>query len=334
MNNLAPQLEILHSQANRLEMLPAPQLLEMLQLIAPYSLMIVIGFLLARHTKINQRLVAQALVYFFTPAVIGFGILKSPLKDSDLLLPLIFFMLCLLFALCARAYLKNKISAEDRAVLAYGSGSGNTGYFGLPMTIAVLGPEHLGTAILCAFGFTFFENTIGYYIISRGKFTPLQSFKRLFKLPSFYAFHISIILNYFGGVTVSPESPIGLTLDALRVIYSILGMMMLGFGIASIRGVAANWLQVRYAIFNKFVLWPTTVGALIFIDAQYIHLLGPSHHAVMLLMSLVPYPANSIAFSMELRLPTAQISLVLLITTLMSFFLIPAIFGVLASLFS
>lgn len=295
--------------------------------LAPYYLMIVVGFIVARQTRLDQRLVARALIYFFTPSVIGFGILKTPLTTSHLVLPLLFFILCALISFASHFFLHNKISNEERAVLSYANGSGNTGYFGLPMTIAVLGPEYLGEAILCAFGFTFCENTVGYYFLSRGHFTPRKSIERLLKLPSFYAFNVSIALNYFGGFYLEPQSTAVQVLDGLRVIYSILGMMMLGFGMASIRGIKIDWFQTRFALATKFIIWPALVGLIIFLDSKFLQIFSMKQHAVMLLMSLVPYPANSIAFALDLKLPIKQISFILLLTTLGAFVLIPLVIG-------
>ncbi len=289
--------------------------------------MIAVGFYLSRFSWVKPRRVAQLLVYFLTPSVIGMGLLRMPLTTNHLFLPLIFFILCTGVSVAVFFILKDRLPNEERSVLAYACGSGNTGYFGLPMAVAVLGQDSLALAILCAFGFTFCENTVGYYLLSRGQFSPMHSLRRLLRMPSFYAFNLAIILNYFVGFTLAADSSWLTLLGGLRVVYSVLGMMMIGFGLSALKNIAIEWQQVGFAFFVKFLVWPALVAIVIVFDMNFGGVLTAPERAIMVLMSLVPFPANSVAFSLDLHLPVAQVSMILLLTTIAASILIPIVFA-------
>lgn len=295
--------------------------------ISPYYLVILFGFLVGRYTRMSQRWLARFLVYILAPAVIALGILKTRLSFSDLALPALFFCLCSVVSLSIFRLTRQMLTREDRAVISYSCGSGNTGYFGFPLVVAMLGIENLGLAVLCAFGFIFYENTVGYYLLARGKYSPFKSLVRLLKLPSFYAFVSAVSLNLFLDFNFVGHSVALQILDITRFFYSIIGMMIIGFGLSQIKELKIDRFQTTLAFVNKFVIWPLLVFALTFLDRLFFQAFSTPQKMVMILMSLVPFPANSVAFALDLGLPIQKVAAIVFLTTLFALFYIPLVVG-------
>ncbi len=70
-------------------------------------------------------------------------------------------------------FLENPLSN----ILAFATGSGNTGYFGIPVGIALFGEKVLPVFIIAGFGFILFENSLGFFLYS--SWDPLEIGKLL-----------------------------------------------------------------------------------------------------------------------------------------------------------
>src|SRR5690606_32816096 len=98
-----------------------------------------------------------------------------------------------------------------------------------------------------------FENSVGFYLAARGRFSVVDCLKKVAKLPSLYAFFVAAALNLSGFGIPAVFQPL---FDNLRGAYSVLGMMLIGMSILSFRGLAGNLRYTSLAFFGKFVVWP------------------------------------------------------------------------------
>ena len=119
--------------------------------------------------------------------------------------------------------------------------------------LLLFGEQGLALYIVCMLGTTLFENSVGFYLAARGKYSIRDALVRVARLPSVYAFAAAVALN-LSGVSI-PGAFVPL-FDNLRGAYSILGMMIIGMGILSFRGLAGNPVFTGLAFFGKFVSWP------------------------------------------------------------------------------
>src|SRR5262249_39073851 len=141
---------------------------------------------------------AKIMFYLVNPIIIFNGVMNVTLNSSVLSLPILTFILssglCLIFFKMTKGLWHD----SSRNLIAFSAGSGNTGYFGLPLALLLFNDEGEGIYILALLGITMYENSVGYYFIAHGTTTPAECFKKLLKLPGIYAFFGALVLNATG----------------------------------------------------------------------------------------------------------------------------------------
>ncbi|MBY0370020.1 AEC family transporter, partial [bacterium] len=105
--------------------------------IFPLYLVVGSGVIAARRLSLSAETVGSILIYAISPAVIFFTILGMPLTPARLTLPLLFFCICCVCGLSARAVASGILDRAGASILGFAAGSGNSGYFGLPLTLAL-----------------------------------------------------------------------------------------------------------------------------------------------------------------------------------------------------
>ena len=104
----------------------------------PLYLMILLGYIVAKRLKAQKETIAKLLIYIIAPVVIFYGTYTVPINFANLSLPILFFALCCLIALLFLAigtFVFKKDSTKN--ILAFTAGTGNTGYFGLPVVLTL-----------------------------------------------------------------------------------------------------------------------------------------------------------------------------------------------------
>ena len=210
--------------------------------------------------------------------------------------------------------------------MAFACGSGNTGYFGLPVALFLFGEASVPTAIIAGFGMVLFENTLGFFVTARGHHTAKESLIRVLKLPTLYAFTLAIILNFLGFRLQKPWTDLALN---FRGAYAILGMMLIGLGVATLTTFKVNLRFSALSFFFKFLIGPTLIYSLIFLDRSMFHIFSENIHSIAMLMAIVPLPANAVAIATELNTEPETVGMTVLLSTLFGLVYIPVVVGVL-----
>ena len=295
-----------------------------LKLIFLYFL-IFLGYVAGRWLRVEKESVARLLIYLIVPMVFFTSILNMNLHPSLLLLPILFYALACTIALCMIKFSKFFCVPPATHILAFATGSGNIGYFGFPLVVAVMGEEYLGVAALIAIGFILFENSLGFYLTARGRHTVSKSLKKVATLPTVYAFLLAVVLRFLGYGLPSFAKEFALN---LRGAYSILGMMMIGIAISHIRKPKLNFRFLCLSFFGKFMLWPLLISLLIWGDQKWFQIFSPDIHRMMFLMSIVPLPGNSVAVATELNTEPEQTAIAVLLSTVFAFGYIPLMLAI------
>lgn len=199
--------------------------------IIPLYLLIALGFVAGRYLKVSKETIAKLLIYIIAPAVIFNSVFTTPIAANVLALPVLFFALCSIMCLFTYSISKHIWTDATKNILSFTAGTGNTGYFGLPVAIALFGTDIAGLIIISTLGFVLYENSLGFFITARGHHTVNESINRLLKLPTIYAFAIALILNLFGIKFGQAYTDFA---SLFRGAYTILGMMLIGLGLAGI----------------------------------------------------------------------------------------------------
>lgn len=290
--------------------------------IIPLYILIALGFVAGRYLKASKETVARLLIYIIAPAVIFNSVFMTPIAANVLSLPVLFFVLCCVMCLITFAISKHIWSDATKNILAFTAGTGNTGYFGLPVAIALFGTDIAGLVVISTLGFVLYENSLGFFITARGHHTVRESILRVVKLPTIYAFAIALILNLLG-VKLGQIYTDFATL--FRGAYTVLGMMLIGLGLSSITNFKFDFKFVSASFIAKFVVWPIIIFSIIALDKAFFGFFTEQIHKVMMLMSIVPLAANTVAYATELNAHPGKASFAVLLSTLFALVYIPLI---------
>ena len=291
--------------------------------ISPLYLNIAIGYILTRYFRVKRNFIATLLIYILGPIVIFFATLSIEINPQLLFLPLFVFFFGSLIAFYILKRYKKDWNDASINTLSFTCGTGNTGYFGIPLSMILLSPESANIFIFATLGSLLYENTTGFYVTAKGNFTARQSIIKVIKLPLLYAFIAGLSLNILGFRTPDFVIPY---FEMFKWTYGILGMMMLGMGMKGFdlkADVDIKYLKVAY--FYKFIFWPVVMLFIIYLDKNLIGFLNEEIYKVLFLFSLVPLAGNTVTLAVLLNARAEKASFTDLLSTLISVIYIPII---------
>lgn len=290
------------------------------QEILPLIFIIFTGIILKRFTEINSVLISTILIFIATPCIIFLGAYHLELSAGLILLPFFIFSIGIIFSLAYERLTHKWWEDGTHRLLAIAVGTSNTGYFGVPVTIAILGEQALPAAIMFAFGQILFVNTFGYYMAARHQHSISDAKKKLLTLPILYALLLGLGINYFN---IELHSTINSTIVILSELYVPLGMILIGVMLASLKSFKLDAKYILSITLNKFLIWPLATIAVIFLDKNLFPLLSTEVYSVMLLQSVAPSGANMAAFSTQFNLHPDKAATGIFITTVIAIFYMP-----------
>ncbi|HET8802301.1 MAG TPA: AEC family transporter [Marinobacter sp.] len=286
----------------------------------PLYVTVVLGWVSGRFLDASGRHIAGIMLYIVTPSVVFSGVMAAPLSPEVILLPFLTFGLSSVLGIGQLVLVRRFITDGSANLMPLCVGSGNTGYFGVPVALLLFGEEGLGLYIVCMLGTTLFENSVGFYLAARGRYGLRDALLRVARLPSVYAFAAAVVLNLAEVRIPDIFAPL---FDNLRGAYSVLGMMIIGMSISSFRGLAGNLRFTAYAFFGKFVVWPLVAIAFWWLDANVFGIYQPAVHKAMFLISITPIAANTVVIATLLDTSPRQAAGTVLLTTLFALAFIP-----------
>lgn len=286
----------------------------------PLYVTVVLGWLAGRYLEASGKHIAGIMLYIMTPSVVFSGVMAAPLSVEVILLPVLVFMLCSVIGVAHLWLARRVITDGSASLMPLSVGTGNTGYFGIPVALLLFGQEGLALYIVCMLGTTLFENSVGFYLAARGRYSLRDSLVRVVKLPSVYAFALAVALNLSGFSIPEVFTPL---FDNLRGAYSILGMMIIGMGILSFRGLAGNLRFTGLAFLGKFVTWPLVALGLWWLDANVYGVYDQAVYQAIFLISITPIAANTVVIATLLDTAPRQAAGTALLSTLFALAFIP-----------
>ncbi len=299
--------------------------LDLVVKILPLYGIMMLGYIAGQYMKVEKDSIARMLLYILSPIIIFHGVFTTTIDRGGIILPIYFYVLACSLSLIAYAIGSVVWKDSTKNIFAYTAATGNTGYFGIPVALALLGEASLGFVVLCTMGLVLFENSLGFFLTARGSFSARESLKRVFILPSVYAFIIGLALN-LGHVT--PPEWYGVIAGNFRGAYTILGSMMAGLGLAGFKKLTIDWKFLGLCFFSKFILYPAIAIGTVTLDTHVLHLFTPLMRQVIVLLSLTPMAVNTVVLATALKVKPEKAALGVLSTTLFALFFIPAVMAV------
>lgn len=291
--------------------------------IIPLYLNIFVGYTLSHYLHVKRDIVAFLLVYILGPIVIFFATISIEINLQMAFLPLFIFLFGTTIAFYILIRYKKYWNDSSLNTLAFTCGTGNTGYFGIPMAMILLDPKLANIYIFVTLASLLYENTTGFYVTAKSTFTAKQSFFKVLRLPLVYAFILGILANLNGFRIPNEVVPY---FENLKWAYGILGMMMLGMGLKGFdleKDFDKKYIKVAYLY--KFIVWPMAMLILINIDRYFLHLFDEGIYHVLFLVSIVPLAGNTVTLAILLKAKPEKASFTVLLSTLISIFYIPIV---------
>lgn len=288
----------------------------------PLYIIVFLGFIAGKHLRVQKESVTSLLMYIVAPIVLFNGILTTKLTFSTLSIPVLFFMICLVVT-GITYYVAGYIWKDaTKNILAYISGTANTGYFGLPVSIVIFGNYVVGIVGLILLGTALFANSVGFFLAAKGNHTTKESIMRVLKLPLLYAFILAVFIN-LSGVFV-PEIVYN-TADYFVGAFTVLGMMLVGIAIADVSKGHIDLKFTGLSLIAKYIFWPVIILAVIYFDSRYLNVYSQELHAIFLLIAFVPVAANTASVATILKTHPEKAAIDVLVSTLFALVIIPLV---------
>ena len=288
--------------------------------IAPLYLLILAGYLASKFLKCDRQSIGKLLLYGLSPALLFIGALKSEVSISNYSLPIISCIVASFVSLIAFTVARMFFDKANVGLLAYASAASNTGYFGLPVVVVVLGADALDLAVIANLGMIIFECTIGFYLAATANFTLRESLIKLFRLPHLYLLGLGLLLNSAG---LKMEWLITAFEQPVKGGYTLLGMMLIGMGLYASR-INLSDLKITFMpVVFKFFVSPLLMLLFLAIDRHYFQIYSEQAAKILLIMAMAPVAANTVVIASELKLDPGKAALMVIFTTILALFFIP-----------
>jgi len=288
--------------------------------IIPLYVYILLGYLAGKFLDAHRETIAKIMLFMINPIVIFSGVIHTRLDLGVLLLP--FFVFALSTFLCFCFFLISKHIWQDstRSVVAYSAGSGNTGYFGLPIALLLFDEQGEGIYIMAILGVTFFENTVGFYVFARETMSAKECFKKLLGLPALWALMIGLVMNAI-------HLPIPQLFDEffghIKGTYTVLGMMMIGLGLATLTHFKLDFKFIGLTFLAKFIVWPVLVLILIQVDTHVFKFFNQEIYNVLFLLSIVPLGSSMVMMAALMKSHPEKAAAAVVLSIFFALFYVP-----------
>lgn len=268
--------------------------------------------------------IAKMIFFLISPFIIFNGVLNTDLSYGLLSLPIVIFFIC-----CALSSLFHQIAKRywnDRTtdVMAFAAGSANTGYFGLPLALLLFNDQGEGVYIVAAFGSTLYDNTVGYYILAKGKEPFYKTALKMFKVPTIYAFFGALALNLLG---VKPTEVFDDFMVHIKGAYTLLGMMVLGLSLANLKSFRLDYPFIGLTFLAKFLIWPLAMLGVTILDYTLFNFFDLNAYHALMLISIMPIGVNTVILATVFDAEADKASSAVLLSTLFALAYVPWMAG-------
>lgn len=290
--------------------------------IFPLYINVVLGYLSSKLLDVKRESIATLLIYILGPIVVFSATLSVKIDLAVAFLPIFLYVFCSIIAFAALFIWGKSWSNPTGNILAFSAGTGNTGYFGIPLAIIFFPPALADIYIFTVLASLLYESSTGFYVTAKGNFSVKESLLKISKLPILYAFILGIALNLMG-VRIPDE--ISAYTSQFKGAYGILGMMMLGMGLIGLKGEEDNWDKkfISITFILKFVFWPLAMLGFIYLDKTFFQFLYDDLYKVLFLFSIVPLAGNTVTLAVLLNAKPEKASLAVFLSTVVSIIFIP-----------
>lgn len=294
--------------------------------LVPLYLLVAIGFALGKFLHVKSAEIGKLVLFVLSPAVVFKGFYSAKLEGAMLALPFAVMATACVVALLAQPLAQRFWHDGRERIAGFTAATGNTGFFGIPACLSLIGPESLPYVVLVSFGFTAYENSLGFFVVARAEATWGGALMRVLRYPGLHACWIGLALN---ATQVKLPAYIPQTVDLLAGGFSAVGMMIVGLGLASITRLRLDVGFTAFAFAWKFLAWPALAAAFITFDRAWLHAFSTVGHKVLLVESLVPMAAVTVVHASLRNIHPDRAAVAVAASTLFALLWLPVVFSIL-----
>lgn len=299
--------------------------------IIPLYILIALGYGAGRWLDVNLPSITALLFYILGPVVSFGAMVKLDLRVEYLALVPFAFILALAIGLGFFKVAKIRWKDSNANLIGMVTMMGNTGYFGIPIVLALSGPEWIGVFLLMDLGMFLAAFGPGYYIGARGNGDARAAVIKVARMPFLYATLAGLGVNVLDW---SPPEIFDQYWTYATGAWVILGMMLIGVALSKQKRLELDWRLLRWMLTAKFIAWP--VGAMAFIAADMLlfGMFDRTVYTLIVIFSSIPMAANTVTLAANLNLHTERAAATVLISTLLAIVMIPATLAVFEFVFA
>jgi predicted permease len=293
------------------------------------ALLVGLGYVLGKLHQVDLKSIAHLLIFGFVPVVVGGAVAQLTFTPEVLLLPVVGFALCCVVGFIS-LWLGRRLVDDKLAVylLPIAAGSGNTGFFGLPVALALLGNDQVGIYMISYLGTVIFGDTIGYYYVARGNLTVNDALRRVARLPVLYGMAIGFVLSI---MQIGLPAPLMKFWEVTKGAYICLGIMLVGLALANQKHFKFDYQLIGVGLFGKFVMLPAIALLIIAFDKAFINFLSPIMAQCLMVVALCPIAANTTAYAAQNDMPVQKAASLVMISTVLAIVVLPFVLPILLS---
>ncbi len=298
--------------------------------LVPLYFIILLGFIAGKWLNVERESIAPLLLYIVVPVVSFKGIVETEITWVTLSYPVFFFLasasLAILFFNLGKKLFNDR---EKAGLLSLCAGLANVGYFGLPLLFLLFDESILGVAVLLMLGLAIHESSVGFLVAASGKHSFKEALFKTLRLPAIYTSLLAVICNlaykrYPELCCFDPAiQSLNTAMDKFVGAYTLLGMLMIGLGLAKVRTLKLDFQFISLGFLAKFICYPMLSIAFIVFNKCFMQIYDDVVLQVLFILSIVPIGANTITIATELKMDTDTVSITVLLSTLFALIYIP-----------
>jgi malate permease and related proteins len=279
----------------------------------PVLLCAATGFVLGRTLRPDIKTASRMAFYIFSPCLVFVSLERVKISGGEFG-KLAIFTLGVSAIIGVLAYFSGRMMGAGRhliASLVVASMFVNSGNYGLAATKFAFGEAALARALVCFVFGTVIVYTLGVFIASMGKFSPLQALRQLMLVPAFYGLLAATIVRQTGWhVPLFLDRSVSMLGDA-----SIpLMLVILGLQIAEAR----VWPRDRIRLISVAAVLQIIVTPLVaLLLAHWMGLTGVARQAAVLQASM-PAAVVTTVLAVQYELDSTLVSGTVVLTTVLS----------------
>lgn len=288
--------------------------------LSPLYFNILLGYIAGKKLEANRDSIAKLMFYMINPLIIFNGIIHTKMDGSILSLPVLIFTIASLMCIVFYRFSRRIWTDSSKNIMAFSAGSGNTGYFGIPMAMLIFDSQVEGIYIMALLGITLYENSLGYYISAKETYTSAECFSKVLQLPALYALLGGLIINF---LHVPIPEVYQDFIGHIKGVYVVLGMMIIGLGLAGLTNFKLDIKFIGMTFLAKFLVWPLVILTVIALDVRFFGIYEPIIHQALILLSIVPLAVNTVVMASLIKCHPEKTAATVLLSTLFALIYVP-----------